>query len=53
MLALTDEALARLAIGATRVAPHARSRWLQDVAHKLDPPSRPLTRQGEMARSAA
>jgi hypothetical protein len=37
MLALTDEALARLAIGATRVAP----------------PSRPLTRQGEMARSAA
>jgi hypothetical protein len=45
MLALSDEALARIAIGATRVAPHARDRWLRDLARKLDPPPRPPTRQ--------
>jgi hypothetical protein len=38
MLALSDEALARLAIGASRVAPNARGRWLQRLARKLDPP---------------
>ena len=46
MLALDDAALARLMIGATRVAPNARDRWLQDLARKFDPPPRPLTRQG-------
>jgi hypothetical protein len=40
MLALSD------AIGATRIAPHARGRWLIRLAKRLDPPSRPLTRQG-------
>jgi hypothetical protein len=45
MLALS-EALARLAIGATRVAPHALARWLQQIARKLDPPPRPSSRQG-------
>jgi hypothetical protein len=46
MLALSDEALARLAIGASRIVPHARGRWLQRLAQKLDPLPRPLTRQG-------
>jgi hypothetical protein len=32
MLALSDEALARLAIGATRVRSSARGRWLQELA---------------------
>jgi hypothetical protein len=36
MLALSDEALARLAIGATRVRASERGKWLQDVARKLD-----------------
>jgi hypothetical protein len=36
MLALDDAALARLAIGATRIAPHQRSRWLQRVARELE-----------------
>jgi hypothetical protein len=45
MLALDDVALARLVIGATRVRASERSRWLQDLVRKLDPPSRPLTRQ--------
>jgi hypothetical protein len=45
MLALDDAALARLMIGATRLPANARSRWLQDLARKLDPPPRPLTRQ--------
>jgi hypothetical protein len=46
MLALDDAALARLAIGATRVRASERGRWLQRVARKLDPPPKPLTRQG-------
>jgi hypothetical protein len=46
MLALSDEALARLAIGASRVRPSARGRWLQRLAAKLDPPAKPKTRQG-------
>jgi hypothetical protein len=46
MLALDDAALARLAIGATRIRASERGRWLQNVARKLDPPKRPLTRQG-------
>ena len=36
MLALTDEAWARIAIGATRIAPDQRSRWLQRVAKELE-----------------
>jgi hypothetical protein len=45
MLALTDEALARLAIGATRLRSNGRTKWLREVARRLDPPPRPLTRQ--------
>jgi hypothetical protein len=37
MLALTDSALARLYIGATRVDPRRRRQWLRDIAAKLDP----------------
>jgi hypothetical protein len=36
MLALTDAALARLCIGATRIDPRRRRRWLLDVARKLE-----------------
>jgi hypothetical protein len=41
VLALDDGALARLFIGATRIAPHQRNRWLQRVAKELEghPPS--------------
>jgi hypothetical protein len=46
MLALDDAALARIVIGATRVRASERGRWLQDVARKLDPPPKPVTRQG-------
>jgi hypothetical protein len=46
MLALTDSQLALLAIAASRIPAHARGRWLQDIAQKLDPRARPLTRQG-------
>jgi hypothetical protein len=49
MLALDDAALARIVIGATRVAPNARGRWLQRLAAKLDPPAKPKTWQGTMA----
>jgi hypothetical protein len=45
-LAFDDAALARLVIGATRVRASERGKWLQDVARKLDPLPRPLTRQG-------
>jgi hypothetical protein len=38
VLAFSDEALARLAVAATRVALPARSEWLQDIASRLDPP---------------
>jgi hypothetical protein len=44
-LAFDDATLARLAIAASRIPVHARSRWLQQLAHKLDPPPRPATRQ--------
>jgi hypothetical protein len=39
MLALTDSALARLCIAATRMRAGERKRWLRDLAAKLDPPS--------------
>jgi hypothetical protein len=38
MLALTDAALAHLAIAATRIDPRRRGQWLRAVAAKLDPP---------------
>jgi hypothetical protein len=53
MLALSDEALARLAIGASRVRESERGRWLQDLARKLDPPPRPPMRQFDGARDSA
>jgi hypothetical protein len=46
MLTLDDAALARIAIGATRIRASERGSWLQDIARRLDPPPRPLTRQG-------
>ena len=46
MLALSDEALARLAIGATRIPTSSRGRWLHELARRLDPPAKPKTRQG-------
>jgi hypothetical protein len=46
VLALSDEALARLAIGATRLRSNARARWLRELARRLDPEPRPATRQG-------
>jgi hypothetical protein len=46
MLALSDQALARICIGATRLRSNARARWLRDIAHKFDPPAKPKTRQG-------
>jgi hypothetical protein len=52
MPALSDEALARPAIAATRIAPHARARWLRDLAHRLDPPPRPLAATREAAMAA-
>lgn len=36
MLALSDEVLARLCIGATAVAPSQRSRWLKRIANELE-----------------
>jgi hypothetical protein len=36
MLALTDSALARLAIAATRVDPRERGQWLRIIAAKLE-----------------
>jgi hypothetical protein len=38
MLALSDGALARLAISATALPPHARGRWLRQIANRIDPP---------------
>jgi len=38
MLALTDSALAHLAIAATGVDPRQRREWLREIAAKLDPP---------------
>jgi hypothetical protein len=38
MLALTDSALAIIAIGATGVRRERRGQWLRDIAAKLDPP---------------
>jgi hypothetical protein len=53
MLALTDAALARICIGATRIDPRRRGRWLREIAAKLDPspearsPSRDARRQAK------
>lgn len=38
MLALTDEAFARVVIGATKVRQNHRGRWLRRLARALDPP---------------
>jgi len=38
MLALTDSALAYLAIAASRVDPRHLGQWLRAIAAKLDPP---------------
>jgi hypothetical protein len=43
MLQLDDQALARIVIGASRIPVHARRRWLEQLAHKLDPPKRART----------
>jgi hypothetical protein len=46
MLALDDAAFARVCIAATAVPPEHRSRWLRDIAERLDPPparARPAT----------
>jgi hypothetical protein len=37
MLALTDSALARLCIAATRVDPRRRGQWLRQIAERIDP----------------
>jgi hypothetical protein len=39
MLALTDSALARLCIAATRVRHGRRRQWLQEIAARIDPPA--------------
>src|SRR5262245_60995031 len=41
MLAFDDAALARIVIGATRVDPRHRGKWLRELAEKLDPASAP------------
>jgi hypothetical protein len=46
MLALTDSALAHLAIAATAIDPRHRQRWLRDIAAKLDPPRIPADLRG-------
>jgi hypothetical protein len=46
MLALTDAALARICIGATRIHPGRRQQWLREIAAKLDPPGIPLDLRG-------
>src|SRR5215472_17188642 len=57
MLALTDAALARLCIAATRIDPRRRGRWLREIARKLDPPkfdcSTPKQSQTPAARRQA
>src|SRR5262245_14964485 len=40
MLALTDSALARLCIAATRMRAVERKRWLRELANKIAPPQR-------------
>ena len=51
MLALTDEALCRLAVAATRVAPEARSTWLKDLAKRLEPSTGLSEQEKRRARS--
>ena len=51
MLALTDAALARICVGATRVHRGRRRRWLAGIAVKLDPP-RAIIRSRERSRRA-
>jgi hypothetical protein len=38
MLALSDSALAYLAIAAARIDPRRRGRWLRQIAERIDPP---------------
>lgn len=49
MLALTDSALARLCIAATRIRRGRRRQWLQDIAARIDPP-RAIIRSRERSR---
>jgi hypothetical protein len=51
-LALSDAALARVAIACTAIPPNARGKWLERFARKLDPPARPATRQQRYRGSA-
>jgi len=51
MLALTDAALARLCIAASRVDPRERGQWLQIVAAKLEALCEENTPAGEDDRS--
>jgi hypothetical protein len=51
VLALSDEALARLVIGATRV-PDARAGWLRRIAQRVDPPTYPPWRQRQLNGAA-
>ena len=53
MLALTDAALAHLAIAATRVDPRRRGQWLRDLAAKLDPPNVSITNVTPRQRTPA
>src|SRR5262245_43507948 len=49
MLVLTDSALARLYIGATRIRRCRRQQWLKDIAAQIDPP-RAVVRSRERSR---
>src|SRR5262249_53716241 len=51
MLALTDAALARICISASRVSRARRKRWLREIAARLDPP-RSIMRSRERSRRA-
>jgi hypothetical protein len=52
MLALTDVGLAYLMLAASRVSPKKRSRWLREIATKLDPPNRATTSRGSVCTLA-
>jgi len=51
MLALSDEAFARICIRATGVSPKRRSRWLRELAVRLDPPRALSSRSRRGSRS--
>jgi hypothetical protein len=53
VLALTDSGLGYLVLAAARMPVHARDRWLQRLAQRLDPEPRPLTRQGDGGSAGA